>query len=204
MQIVASIFSVMIMIIGMMFVAFELKTKDSKTLSIVAMLSSLSAASRIFFAPLAQVTPSDWITFSGGFCFGLSAGFVIGTLTILISNFVLGHGAWTIFQIVGLGLIGIIGGLIGKLTRKWKVKSYSLLLAACAFLYDYITNIWFLLFLPYPKTLEWYLIICVLGFKFDMMHAIGNFLFMYFFSENTINILERYRTKANIIPDLQA
>jgi len=199
MHAIAIIFLIMIILMGISFLTFEIRTKDSKTLANVAMLSSLSAASRIFFAPLAQITPSDWITFSVGFCFGPSAGFVVGALTILISNFVLGHGVWTIFQMFALGLIGIIGGVIGKFTQKWKVKTYSLLLAACAFLYDYITNIWFLLFLPYPKTLEWYLIICIMGFKFDMMHAIGNFLFMYVFSENTFHILERYRKQVNII-----
>ena len=86
MHAIALIFLAMIILMGFSFLTFEIRTKDSKTLSIVAMLSSLSAASRIFFAPLAQITPSDWITFSVGFCFGPSAGFVVGALTILISN----------------------------------------------------------------------------------------------------------------------
>jgi energy-coupling factor transport system substrate-specific component len=65
-----------------------------------------------------------------GFFFGPVAGFVSGASGFLASNFLVwgGQGPWTVFQSIGAGIAGSIGGMfgLGKKTR-WKVLAATLI-----------------------------------------------------------------------------
>jgi energy-coupling factor transport system substrate-specific component len=49
-----------------------------------------------------------------GMCLGPFFGFVIGIAVILISNVILGHGVWTLFQIFAASTIGFASGFFLK------------------------------------------------------------------------------------------
>jgi hypothetical protein len=62
---------------------------------------------RIPFAALPGVQPTSFLVMVSGLVFGPQAGFMIGAMAALASNFFLGQGPWTPWQMLGWGLMGM-------------------------------------------------------------------------------------------------
>ncbi|MHA1519665.1 MAG: ECF transporter S component [Promethearchaeota archaeon] len=170
----------------------------SKEITFIAIYSAFTAIARIPFVALPNVQPCSYLIFVAGMVFGPVIGFMIGTNTAFLSNMFLGHGPWTVYQIIAWGLIGIIGGLFHPLRRKLHKGKYQFLVAITGFLlgfvYGAIMNIWSWLLVT-PLSLSSFLVLYISSFPFDLAHAVSNFLFLYYFGEKTVNILNRYRDR---------
>ena len=73
-------------------VKFESSGMHARVLAIVALLGALSALFRVPFAAIPNLQPSTYLIICSGYVFGPVAGFVVGALTAIVSNFFLGHG----------------------------------------------------------------------------------------------------------------
>ncbi len=179
---------------------FRLKETElsSKEITFIAIYSAFTAIARIPFVALPNVQPCSYLIFSAGMVFGPLIGFMIGANTAFLSNMFLGHGPWTVYQIIAWGFIGIIGGFFYPLRRKLHKRKYQFLVAITGFflgfIYGAIMNIWSWLLVT-PPSLSSFLILYISSFPFDLAHAISNFLFLYYFGEKTVNILNRYRDR---------
>ena len=67
--------------------------------------------SRLLLAPFPQVKPIAAVVILGGAVIGKESGFIIGMLTMFLSNFYFMQGAWTPFQMFAMGLIGYLAGV---------------------------------------------------------------------------------------------
>ena len=74
------------------FFEFEATALSSKEIALVAMLGTLSAVLRIPFAVIPNVQPCTYLIICSGYVFGPVAGFMVGSVTALVSNFFLGQG----------------------------------------------------------------------------------------------------------------
>ncbi|MEG0894834.1 MAG: ECF transporter S component, partial [Oscillospiraceae bacterium] len=59
-----------------------------------------------FFKPVAAIVIITGVTL------GAQSGFLCGAISMLVSNFIIGQGAWTPWQMVAFGIIGFISGAI--------------------------------------------------------------------------------------------
>jgi energy-coupling factor transport system substrate-specific component len=84
-------------------------------------LTGAGVAGRVAFQTLPSIEPLTPIAILTGFLLGPIAGFLSGVTGFFTSNFFVwgGQGPWTIFQTIGAGLAGLVGGFlgIGKKTR---------------------------------------------------------------------------------------
>jgi hypothetical protein len=78
---------------------------------------AFNAIIRVPFAPIPGLQPSTFFCIMVGLVFGPRKGFTVGALTAFISNFFLGHGPWTLYQMFGWGIVGMAGGLLAPLLR---------------------------------------------------------------------------------------
>jgi len=96
----------------------------SKLLVITA-LTSLGILGRVAFQFVPSVEPLTPLAILIGFLLGPISGFIAGMSGFYVSNFFVWgfQGPWTIFQCLGAGLAGFIGGIIGKFGKKsrWKL-----------------------------------------------------------------------------------
>jgi energy-coupling factor transport system substrate-specific component len=203
-------FSLLLVSLGIvaMFFEFSERSRSSKEISMTAMLASVSAVARIPFAALPSVQPSSFIIASSGYVFGPVTGFMVGAMTPLISNFFLGMGPWTLFQMFAWGIMGssfsLLGGLLKRVSGpRSSVSGHGtlgrfrmLFLAGFAFawgyLFGFITNVWSLASFGLPLTLDSVILLQASSFVFDTMHGAGNALFFIFFGKRVISILERF------------
>ncbi len=89
---------------------FEKKKTGTRRLIIVAVMTALSVVGRFIpvFKPVTALTVITAVYIGG------EAGFLVGTMSALISNFWFGQGPWTPFQMFAWGMIGLVGGLLSK------------------------------------------------------------------------------------------
>ncbi len=118
----------MIILISMIpvYFSFENRKPDSKEVVVIAIITALAVVSRVAFIALPTIKPVIAVIMLSGFAFGPSAGFLCGSTTAFVSNFMFSQGAWTPWQMLAYGLAGLIAGLLSKanlITGKNRVTS---------------------------------------------------------------------------------
>jgi len=174
---------------------FEKKPLPLQKLTLLATLSALAGVGRVPFAAIPNVQPTTFLVIVSGYVFGPWLGFLTGALATLISNSFLGHGPWTVWQILAWGLCGFASGWLGRLKENPGRLSLSLFAFAWGFLFGAIMNIWHWLFFVYPLNFSTLLAVWAASFYFDLLHAVGNFIFAWFLGRDFIKIMRRFQAK---------
>src|SRR3954467_12501077 len=100
------------------FAWYERSRPPSQIVALVAALAAISVAGRVAFSPIPNVVPSTDIALLAGYTLGGAPGFAVGALTGLVSNFWLGQGPWTPWQMAGWGMTGLLGAALCVVTRQ--------------------------------------------------------------------------------------
>ncbi len=119
------IVSVVILIASMLpfFVSYEQKKVTAIDITLTATLITLAVVSRAAFYLVPQVKPIAAVVIVSAVCLGAHKGYIVGAFSAFVSNFIFGQGMWTPFQMVALGTVGLLAGLI---FRWLKVNRYTL------------------------------------------------------------------------------
>lgn len=183
------------------FFEFEAAAVSSKEIALVAMLGAVSAVLRVPFAAIPGIQPCTYLIICTGYVFGPVAGFMVGAITALVSNFFLGQGPWTPYQMFAWGLAGVTAAHI----RRFNVNTKWLVVFGIAwgYIFGWIMNIFFWASFVYPLTLRTFIVAQLNSVWFDTFHAVGNAIFLGVFGTRTIAILERFKKRFNweLLPD---
>ena len=171
---------------------------STRDLALVATLGGVAAAGRILFAPVPGVQPVTVIVVVSGVALGPRRGFAVGALAALASNFFLGQGPWTPWQMLAWGACGVVGGLAAPLLRG-RVQ----LAVACFFLglgFSAAMDVWEW-YSFFPHTWQAFAVQMTRGFPFDLAHAIGNVVLALAVGQELRRVIERHerRTRAEIV-----
>jgi energy-coupling factor transport system substrate-specific component len=171
---------------------------SSKELVLIATLAAVAAAGRVLFAAVPNVQPVTVTAVVAGVALGPRAGMAVGGLAALVSNFYLGQGAYTPWQMLAWGGCGLVGGLAAPLLRR-RVP-LALTCFALGFAFDAVMNVWEWLSF-YPHTWQAFTALYVRGIWFDAAHAGGNVVLALVAGPELRRLLERYarRLKAEVV-----
>lgn len=171
---------------------------SSKELVLIATLAAAAAAGRVLFAAVPNVQPVTVTAVVAGVALGPRAGMAVGGLAALVSNFYLGQGAYTPWQMLAWAGCGLIGGLAAPVLRR-RVP-LALTCFALGFAFDAFMDVWEWLSF-YPHTWQAFTALYLRGIWFDAAHAGGNFVLAFAAGPELRRLLERYarRLKAEII-----
>ena len=96
---------------------YERSRPPSQVVALVAALAALAVAGRVALSPIPNVVPTTDIALLSGYALGGAPGFAVGALAALVSNFWLGQGPWTPWQMAGWGMVGLLGAVLAAPTR---------------------------------------------------------------------------------------
>ena len=96
------------------FISFEHKKISAREITLTATLIALAVVGRAAFYLIPQVKPIAAAVIVSSVCLGAQRGFIIGAFSAFVSNFIFGQGFWTPFQMVALGAVGLVSGIIFK------------------------------------------------------------------------------------------
>jgi len=129
------------------------------------------------------------IAVAAGAALGARAGFGVGALAALVSNFFLGQGPWTPWQMLAWGGCGVVGALAAPLVRR-RVP-FALLCFVLGFAFSGLMDVWEW-YSFYPHTWAALTVQLGRGFWFDAAHAIGNVVIALVAGPELRRLLERF------------
>ena len=95
-----------------------------RELSLLSMMIALCVVSRTFFQFIVNVQPVTAILLIITIYWGSYQGLLVSIFSILITNFYMGMGVWTIAQIITYSLIIFLTGVL-KMSPTFKTVSYT-------------------------------------------------------------------------------
>ena len=154
--------------------------EQSALLGLLVVLASLAIAGRILFAAVPSFKPVSAIAIIAGIVLGRHSGFMVGSLAALGSNFVLGQGAWTPWQMYAWGLVGYLAGVLfpaldDERPRRLAVLAYGF---ASGLLYGVILNAWSIIGFYRPTSLAGMAAIFGSALPFDVVHGLATVAFL--------------------------
>jgi len=169
---------------------------SAKEVTLIATLAAAAAAGRVLMAPIPDVQPVTVIVVVTGVALGLRAGIAVGASAAFVSNFFLGQGPWTPWQMLAWGLCGAVGALAAPLLRgRIRLAVGCFLLA---FVYGFVLDLWNW-YGFYPHTWSSFLARQVAGFPFDTAHALGNVALALAAGPELRRLLERYGKRLHTV-----
>ena len=184
-----------------LFIKFEKRKIEAEEMVIISVLSALAAVSRVPFSSLPSVQPTSFFIIVTGLIFGSETGFLVGTSSALISNFFMGQGPWTPWQMFAWGLMGYTAGIIGRYEKARSKKSVLAFGFIWGFLFGWIMNLWFVIGFMKEVTLKAFMTYYAASFYFDLAHALSNIFFISIFRERVEKILKRAKFRYGILQD---
>ena len=122
-----------ILIIGLFYAVFKLFEKSKPTVENIVIIALLIAIAIIGTLPTAAVSGleiASFIIIMTGIVFGRQTGFITGVLTPVVIGLFSGLGFWTLFQMLGFGLMGLTAGILAP-----KLENNTYLRAAFGFIW---------------------------------------------------------------------
>ncbi len=183
------------------FMSFEGRKPQAREIILIAVLTAIAVAGRAAFFMVPQFKPVIALIIIAGVCFGGEAGFLVGAMTALISNFFFGMGPFTPWQMFCLGLIGYLAGiLVQKRLLKTTKASLCIFGGLSTFLiYGGIMDLSSVL--AWAGSLSWELVgvTYVAGLAFNLVHSASTVIFLFFLAKPMMDKLERIKTKYGLI-----
>jgi energy-coupling factor transport system substrate-specific component len=167
----------------------ESGSASAKEIALVATLAGAAAAGRVLFAAVPGVQPVTVIATAAGAALGARAGFAVGAVAALVSNFFLGQGTWTPWQMLGWGACGVAGALLAPILRGR--LAFATVCLVLGFAFSTLMDLWLWLGF-YPHTWEALTVVLGRGVWFSAAHAIGNVVIALAVGPELRRLLERY------------
>ncbi|HEY8705739.1 MAG TPA: DUF6580 family putative transport protein [Gaiellaceae bacterium] len=172
--------------------------QSAKEITVIATLAAAAAAGRVLMAPVPDVQPVTVIVVATGVALGVRAGIGVGAAAAFVSNFFLGQGLWTPWQMLAWAGCGAVGALAAPLLR----KRIPFAIACCllGFAFGFVLDVWNW-YGFYPHTWPSFLARQATGLPFDVAHATGNLVLALAAGPELRRLLERYgrRLKTEVI-----
>ena len=172
-------------------------THLGREIAVLAVLVGLSALGRFVFAWIHGFKPLAAVAILAGIYLGGDAGFLVGALSMVVSNFYFGHGPWTIFQMVAFGLIGLGAGALARMLRNRPIITalYGILSAV---FFSMLMDVWTALWMDGGFVLQRYWVLVMAATPFTIVYAVSNVLFLVILMKPVGNTLTRLRVKYGI------
>ncbi|WP_301107592.1 ECF transporter S component [Sporosarcina sp.] len=181
------------------FARFEWKEVAGREVVLLAMLAAIAAVGRVPFAGLPSVQPTSFIIIMAGLVFGAESGFIVGAVAAIVSNFFLGQGPWTPWQMYAWGMMGMSAGFLHN--TWWMKKLWGKLIFGFiwGYLFGWFMNMWIIVSNMEALSWEFFAGIYISSIYFDLAHALSNVFFLLVFGASWIKILQRIQRKYGLL-----
>ncbi|HVA30519.1 MAG TPA: DUF6580 family putative transport protein [Gaiellaceae bacterium] len=163
--------------------------QSAKEVTVIATLAAAAAAGRVLMAPVPDVQPVTVIVVVTGVALGARAGIGVGVAAAFVSNFFLGQGLWTPWQMLAWGGCGAVGALAAPLLRR-RIP-FAIVCCLLGFAFGFVLDVWNW-YGFYPHTWGSFLARQAAGLPFDTAHATGNLVLALAAGPELRRLLERY------------
>ena len=183
------------------FLIFEGRKPQARELVLIAVLVALNVAGRAVFFMLPEFKPVVAVTILAGVAFGGETGFLVGAMTMLVSNMLFSQGPWTPWQMFAMGIIGWLAGILYRkgVLRRSKLSLCIFGVIASTVIFGGIMNP--ASALMWSNTINWKIIMSyyITGIPVDLVRAVATFVFLWLGAEPMLEKLDRIKVKYGLV-----
>jgi hypothetical protein len=191
-------FLVVGLVLGAGWLAYERKRPSARMAAVVAVMAALAALGRDAFAALPDVKPITAMTLVVGYALGPLPGFTVGALGMLVSNFMLGQGPYTPWQMAAWGMVGLGGAALGRLSgRRLGRLPLALACAVSALGAKEVMNL-YTWTLGASHTPAAFLAVAGQAVSYDVTDTLASFFFGFAFAPELARLLARMRSRMDV------
>lgn len=182
------------------FVMFEKRKIKTTEIAAAAVMIALCVASRLAFSFVPQVKPLCALVIITAVSFGGNVGFVVGALSVFLSNFAFGQGMFTPFQMLGMGLCGFVCGLVfcGRKSAKNRLAVSVVGFCVTLAVYGVIVDSCSVLMMVTEYTFKNVFAVFLSGLPFNLIHSLTTALVLFFCHRPMYDKLSRLHEKYGI------
>lgn len=186
-------FIVVMIHIAINFVKFVKYTNNVFQISLLAMLISILSLVRILGCAVSMINLHMSLLILISISFGERYGLIVGCLFCFISNFFLGQGVWTLYQIISYGYVGLISGKAFKTKKEISGLQIFLFNFLVYILSSLITNISSFFFFFTDYSIEKFLCYYFYSLLIDVPCAVFSGLFLILCSKKIFKVFLRIK-----------
>ena len=191
--------SILILVYSMcpFFITFEGRKPSAREIMLIAVWAALTAAARAVFYMVPNFKPVAAMVIIGGVTMGPECGFLVGCISLLVSNFIYGQGPWTPWLMVVFGVIGLLAGLFFQkgLIKRSRVSLCVYGFLSVIFIYGGIMNPASIIMYSADITWQGMAAAYLTGLPVDLVQAIATVFFLAVGAKPLIEKVERVQVK---------
>ena len=184
------------------FLVFESRKPKPRELVTIAVLCAIGVAGRSAFFMLPQFKPVMALVIISGVALGGETGFLVGAVTMLVSNILFTQGPWTPWQMFSMGIIGFLAGVLFRkgLLRRSRGSLATFGAFSAVIIYGGIMNPAAALMYN-SQTINWEMLKAyyVSGLPMDLIHAAATVIFILIAAEPMLEKLDRIKVKYGLV-----
>ncbi|SDB47002.1 energy-coupling factor transport system ATP-binding protein [Ruminococcaceae bacterium FB2012] len=176
---------------------YEGRRPGTRELVTVAVFTAAAVAGRLAFYMLPQFKPVLAVVVISGAAFGSQTGFLVGSLSMLMSNFMFGQGPWTPWQMFSMGLVGLISGILfghGIIPKRREIIALFGFFSAVV-IYGGIVNPSTLFIMHNEINAGTLAAVYSAGLPLDIIHGAASLGFLYVLAPSVLKKLDRLKAK---------
>ena len=184
------------------FLVFESRKPKARELVTIAVLCAIGIAGRSTFFMLPQFKPVLALVIISGVAFGGETGFLVGAVTMMVSNVLFSQGPWMPWQMFSMGIIGFLAGVLFRkgLLRRSRGSLATFGAFAAVIIYGGIMNPAAALMYN-SQTISWEMLKAyyITGLPMDLIHAAATVIFILIAAEPMLEKLDRIKVKYGLV-----
>ena len=184
------------------FLVFESRKPKARELVTIAVLCAIGVAGRSAFFMLPQFKPVLALVIISGVALGGETGFLVGAVTMMVSNVLFSQGTWMPWQMFSMGIIGFLAGVLFRkgLLRRSRGSLATFGAFSAVIIYGGIMNPAAALMYN-SQTLNWEMLKAyyVSGLPMDLIHAAATVIFILIAAEPMLEKLDRIKVKYGLV-----
>ena len=146
------------------------------TMGMLATMVVAMAALRVLMQPLPNVQPVTVAALLVGAHLGARRGVAFAILATLLSNLLISHGWWTLFQAAGWGIVAVIGARANLVQNgQLQLQRLALVSVVSAMVFGFVSTLSLVTSAMTPSA---FIVLLGQGLPFDVVHALGNLVFV--------------------------
>ena len=166
-----------IMLVSVAFAFFVGGSRTNRmTLGMLATMVVAMAALRVLMQPLPNVQPLTVAALLVGAHLGARRGVAFAILATLLSNLLISHGWWTFFQAAGWAIVAVIGARANLVQNgQLQLQRLALVSVVSAMVFGFVSTLSLVTSAMTPSA---FVVLLGQGLPFDVVHALGNLVFV--------------------------
>ncbi len=191
-------FAIVAAVLACGWLAYERARLSARTIALVGTLAAMAALGRDAFVAIPDVKPITAMTLVVGYSLGPVAGFSVGALGMLASNFMLGQGPYTPWQMAAWGVVGLAGAALGAASRRRLGRlQLALACALAALAAKEVMNV-YVWSIGASHSSAALLLTVSQGLPYDVTDTVASFLFGLAFAPELARLLARTRARMDV------